>query len=192
MLGFVLVPFAALALAMGGHPAGILDSDEAVRERTEGWRPVAEAAAREAGVPVDLLLALVSAESSGRDRATSGAGAVGLAQLMPPTARAMAARIPGMDPEDLDLFDPAVNLRLGAAVLAEELRAFGGDAALALAAYHRGPAAPAAWRRADPGADGLRVVRDRAAPVTRAYVERVLDRRAWFAAKPAVPPVAPE
>jgi soluble lytic murein transglycosylase len=100
----------------------------------------------------------------------------------------MAARMPGMDPDALDLYDPDVNLRLGAAVLSEELRSFGGDPALALAAYHRGPAEPAAWRRADPSADGRRIVRDRAPPVTRAYVDRVLARREWFAGKPAPAP----
>jgi hypothetical protein len=74
MLAFVTVPFAALFLAMAAHPAGLLDSEREIRERTEGWRPKATAAAREAGVPLDLLLALVATESSGRDRARARRG----------------------------------------------------------------------------------------------------------------------
>jgi soluble lytic murein transglycosylase len=185
MLLFVAVPFAALFLAMGAHPAGLIDTEEEIRARTESWRPLAARAADEAGVPVDLLLALVATESSGREGATSGSGAMGLTQLMPPTAMGVAAGIPGLDPEGLDYYEPALNLRLGAAHLGAELRAFGEDAALALAAYHRGSAGPAAWRRESPGRPGIEIVRDRAPPVTRAYVERVLLRRKWFQGKRA-------
>ena len=180
MLLFVLVPFAALFLAMGAHPAGLIDTDEEIRLRTESWRPLASRAAAEAGVPLDLLLALVATESSGRDGATSGSGAMGLTQLMPPTARGAAARLPGLDPDALDYYEPALNLRLGASVLGGELRDFGEDAALALAAYHRGSGEPAAWQREMKGVAGIEVVRARAPPVTRAYVERVLVRRRWF------------
>lgn len=186
MLLFVASPFAALFLAMGAHPVGLIDSEDEIRERTETWRPQAARAAAEAGVPVDLLLALVATESSGRPSATSSSGAAGLTQLMPPTARGMAARTPGLDPDELDLYEPGVNLRLGARVLADEMRTFDQDAALALAAYHRGSAEPAAWRRDLPDRAGIEVVRDRAPDRTRAYVERVLARRKWFSArKPA-------
>ena len=103
---------------------------------------------------------------------------------MPATARGMAARMPGLDPESLDLHEPVLNLRLGAHVLADELRTFGGDPALALAAYHRGSGEPARWRKELPGIPGIEVVRNRATDRTRGYVERVLTRRKWFSAKP--------
>jgi soluble lytic murein transglycosylase len=188
MVLFVAAPFGALFLGMVAHSAGLIDSEEEIRQRTESWRPQASAAAVEAGVPLDLLLALVATESSGRPGATSGAGAIGLTQLLPPTARGMAARLPDLDPDRIDLLDPAVNLRLGAAVLGDELRTFRQDAALALAAYQRGPADPAAWRREVPDRPGIEVVRDRAPAKTRAYVERVLSRRRWFVTKPAAGP----
>lgn len=192
MLLFVAAPFAALLLAMGAHSVGLIDSDDEIRQRTESWRPLAARAAAEAGVPLDLLLALVATESSGRPGATSSAGAMGLTQLLPSTARGMAARTRDLDPDGLDLLDPAVNLRLGAAVLADELRTFDQDAALALAAYQRGSADPAAWRRGVPDRPGIDVVRDRAPPRTRAYVERVLSRRRWFAEKrPGAAPAPP-
>ena len=182
---FFAGPFGALAFGAFAHPLGILDSDPEIRGRVEGWRPTAALAAREAGVPLDLLLALVSAESSGRPRARSPSGAVGLTQVLTPTARGVAVQLGLPAPAESDLYDPPLNLRLGAAYLAEQLRAFGGDPALALAAYHSGPGKPAAWRRADPAADGLALVRAKGTPRTRLYVERVLDRRAWFAEDPA-------
>jgi soluble lytic murein transglycosylase len=192
MLLFVAVPFAAIAFGMGLHPAGLLDSEDEIRARTEAWRAKAKIAAAEAGVPLDLLLALVATESSGRPGATSGAGAMGLTQILPGTARGKAAELGEADPGGLDLYDPVVNLRLGAHYLAEQLRAFGGDAALALAAYHRGPAEPSAWKKAAAtGRAGIDLVREKASSATRGYVERALARRKWFEEKPAAPPAPP-
>jgi len=178
---FLAAPFGALLLGAAAHPAGILDSEEEILARTEAWRPAAEPAAAEAGVPVDLLLALVATESSGRRDATSPADARGLTQLLPGTAREAALGMGLPATGALDLYDPPLNLRLGAAYLAQQMRSFGGDAALALAAYHRGPRDPLRWRDEAPGRPGTEVVADRAPPVTRAYVERVLARRERFA-----------
>jgi hypothetical protein len=84
---------------------------------------------------VELFTRLVSAESGGIDGRTSSAGAFGLAQLMPATARELAKKYGGNPkrPED--------NLRLGALYLRDQLTAFGGNFALALAAYNAGPGA---------------------------------------------------
>ena len=186
MLLFVAAPFLALFLGILAHPAGLLDSDEEIRARTESWRPLARAAAAEAAVPVDLLLALVATESSGRAAATSDADARGLTQILPGTAREVAVSIGHPSPGEVDCYDPRTNLRLGAGYLSDMLRNFGGDAALALAAYHRGPRDPLRWHAEAPGRPGLEVVRERApASRTLAYVERVLARRRWFAAAPA-------
>jgi soluble lytic murein transglycosylase len=173
---------------MAAHPLGVIDSEEEIRARTETWRPLAAKAAEEAGLPVDLLLALVATESSGRPRASSSAGALGLTQLMPRTAVETAALHGFSDPESVDLLDPAVNLRLGAAFLADQIRSFDGDTALGLAAYIQGRKGPAEWRRADSRRSGIEVVRTFAPSVTRAYVERVLARRRWFAERK--PPAA--
>ncbi len=89
---------------------------------------VARQAARRHGVPEDLFLRLVQQESGWNPRAVSHKGAIGLAQLMPGTARLL-----GVDPED-----PHENLDGGARYLVEQYRAFG-DWRLALAAYNAGP-----------------------------------------------------
>lgn len=76
-----------------------------------------------------LLEAVVWQESRWRTGAVSSAGARGLAQLMPGTARQM-----GVNPDD-----PNANLEGGARYLRMQLDAFGGDVEKALAAYNAGP-----------------------------------------------------
>ena len=90
----------------------------------------ARAAARRHGVPEDLFLRLVRQESGWNPTARSHKGALGLAQLMPGTARAL-----GVDPRD-----PHQNLEGGARYLALQFRRFG-SWQLALAAYNAGPEA---------------------------------------------------
>ncbi|EEW59840.1 Transglycosylase SLT domain protein [Tritonibacter mobilis] len=91
---------------------------------------VARSAARANGVPEDLFLRLVQQESNWNPAAQSHKGALGLAQLMPQTARIL-----GVDP-----LVPAENLRGGAKYLAQQYRKFG-SWRLALAAYNAGPEA---------------------------------------------------
>ena len=90
----------------------------------------ARAAARRHGVPEDLFLRLVRQESGWNPDARSVKGAMGLAQLMPDTARYL-----GVNPND-----PVQNLNGGAKYLAEQYRKFG-SWRLALAAYNAGPGA---------------------------------------------------
>lgn len=97
---------------------------------------IAEAAERH-GLDVKLLHALVLTESAYRPDAVSPAGAAGLTQLMPATARELGVE---------DRFDPIENLRGGADYLARQLRRFQ-DLRLALAAYNAGPARVAALGR---------------------------------------------
>lgn len=84
------------------------------------------------GVPPELIDAVIRTESGYRPNAVSVAGASGLMQLMPETARAM-----GID----DPFDPAQNILAGARYLKQMLRMFRGDLELAAAAYNAGPGA---------------------------------------------------
>lgn len=91
---------------------------------------MARAAAQRHGVPADLFLRLVQQESGFRHSARSHKGAIGLAQLMPGTARKL-----GVNPHD-----PYENLDGGARYLKMQYRAFG-SWRLALAAYNAGPAA---------------------------------------------------
>jgi len=72
----------------------------------------------------------MKAESSFNTRAQSHAGAQGLMQLMPGTARYLGVT---------DSFDINQNVRGGVQYLSEQLKAFNGNVELALAAYNAGP-----------------------------------------------------
>jgi len=91
---------------------------------------MARAAAQRNNVPADLFLRLVQQESGWNAAAVSHAGAIGLAQLMPATARGL-----GVNPRD-----PAQNLDGGARYLRQQYDTFG-SWRLALAAYNAGPGA---------------------------------------------------
>ncbi len=91
---------------------------------------MAKDAARRHGIPENLFLRLVQQESNWNPRAKSHKGALGLAQLMPQTARSLR----------VDPLDPAQNLDGGARYLKEQFRTFG-TWRLALAAYNAGPGA---------------------------------------------------
>jgi soluble lytic murein transglycosylase-like protein len=101
-----------------------------------------------------LLDAVVWQESRWNVDAVSPAGARGLAQLMPATARMM-----GVDPDD-----PHANLEGGARYLRMQLDRFGGDLEKALAAYNAGPARVVK-------AGGVPAIRE-----TRDYVAAILAR----------------
>lgn len=86
-------------------------------------------AALSASISPSLLAALVWQESRWNAQAVSSKGAIGLAQLMPGTARGL-----GVDPTD-----PTANLVGGARYLRQLLNQFDGDVEKALAAYNAGP-----------------------------------------------------
>lgn len=92
------------------------------------WAATIDAAAQREGLDGRLLAALVWSESAFRPDVVSHAGAIGLAQLMPGTARGL-----GVDP-----WDPSANLAGGARYLRTQLDRFD-RVDLALAAYNAGP-----------------------------------------------------
>jgi soluble lytic murein transglycosylase-like protein len=91
-------------------------------------------AASEHGIEPDVAFGLVATESGFKRTARSSVGAVGLAQLMPATARWLE---PGTTRKDLE--DPETNLRLGFRYLRDMIEKYDGDTELALTAYNRGP-----------------------------------------------------
>jgi soluble lytic murein transglycosylase-like protein len=111
---------------------GALFSESRLRAIKDKFETQIAAAARAHGVSEVLLLAVIAVESAGRARATSPKGAQGLMQLIPATARRFGVS---------DSFDPAQNIRGGAAYLDWLLRNFAEDAILALAGYNAGEGA---------------------------------------------------
>lgn len=94
-----------------------------------------------------LLAAMVEAESRFDARVVSPRGAVGLLQVTPRLAGAA------------DLFDPTINLDIGARYFGDLLTTFGGDVELALAAYNAGPAAVRRHRGVPPYRETSQYVR---------------------------------
>ncbi|MGX1264936.1 soluble lytic murein transglycosylase-like protein [Rossellomorea marisflavi] len=87
-------------------------------------------AAERYGIPAKLIHSVVKQESGYDPAATSHAGAAGLMQLMPGTARGLGVT---------DVFDPEQNVFAGSKYLKQMLVKYDGDMKLALAAYNAGP-----------------------------------------------------
>lgn len=113
-----------------------------------------ERTARRYGVDPALVNAVAKTESNYDVNATSSAGAAGVMQLMPETARSLGVQ---------NLYDPAENVEGGVKYLKEMLKTFDGDVTKAVAAYNAGPQAVKSYRGVPPYAE------------TQAYVSKVLD-----------------
>lgn len=128
-----------------------------------------------------IALGIMRQESSFDSTAVSGAGAIGLMQLMPGTARYVSHKY---DLPAWDLFDPMQNMTLGSTYLAHQIDNFGTCLPLAIAAYNAGPGNVANWE-AEYGNPGLGTQPGGANIIdwiesipfnqTRDYVERVSE-----------------
>jgi soluble lytic murein transglycosylase-like protein len=128
----------ATSAAGGSLPASVPYHDEIV------------AAAKRHGLDPALLAGLIRQESGFNANAGSSAGAQGLAQLMPATARGLGVRNP---------LDPAQSIEGGATYLAAQMKRFGGDVPRALAAYNAGPGAVERFGGVPPYAETQNYVR---------------------------------
>ena len=88
---------------------------------------------------------IIQAESSGDPTAVSPKGARGLMQLMPDTAKEMAAELGIPYSEERLTADPNYNMALGNAYLNKIVGRYGGDKTLAIAAYNAGPGSVDKW-----------------------------------------------
>jgi soluble lytic murein transglycosylase len=135
-------------------------------------------------IPKHWLIALVRQESAFYTRASSPAGAKGLMQLMPSTARAVARKnlvhYKGSD----DLYDPEKNIALGSLYFREMLNRFNNNRILAIASYNAGPNRVKQWTKVTAGTLPFDAWIE-AIPFeeTRNYVQNVLFFSAIYAKK---------
>lgn len=144
-------------------------------------RAIIEREAARAGLVPEWVFAVIRQESLFTPDIASHAGAVGLMQLLPSTARDLARARGEALPGRMDLIDPARNIALGSAYLAQMNRRFG-HVALATAAYNAGPARVEQWRPAQ-ALEAERWILSIPFAETRTYVERVLSYRLIYAAR---------
>lgn len=137
------------------------------------WRTELEEAARRAGVPPWVLAGVVRQESAWNPRATSAAGAVGLTQVLPSTAPDIARWAGRPDLRRANLFDPTVNLALGAHHLAQWHERYG-SWVVAIACHNAGERRVRdAWEDGGKN-DGPDFVEGLELPETWDYVHRVV------------------
>jgi soluble lytic murein transglycosylase len=135
------------------------------------YEAIVIAHARNYDLSPTLLAAVIFTESKFDAGARSDAGAIGLMQLLPKTAKGIAVRTGGDHFVVDDLLDPEINVRYGSWYLRSLLDRYG-DLPTALAAYHAGQGNVDEWRRKGVGIQF---------PETRAYVARVLDAERVYA-----------
>ena len=115
------------------------------------YASVINAAAARTGVPATLIAAVAQQESGFNAGAVSGAGAQGIMQLMPATAKGLGVSNP---------LDPTQSINGGADYLASMLKKFNGNTSLALAGYNAGPGAVLKYGGIPPYAETQKYVRN--------------------------------
>jgi len=174
------------AAAELGRRLGVTDRMIAASERTRGLVDIAQrypmphrdlmmSTTAPLGVDPAWIYGLIRQESRFIEDIRSNAGAIGLMQIMPSTARFVAHRIGLQNYRTDRISEVAVNLRLGTEYLKLIFDDQDGQPLLATAAYNAGPARVRRWRAAlARPLDGAIFVETIPIPETRDYVKRVL------------------
>lgn len=136
-------------------------------------------AAKLTGLSPQLIYSVMRQESLYRRDAQSSAGARGLLQMLPETARRTASKWKKPRPSADDLFNPVINVPLGAANLRGLVDRFGGQTLVALAGYNAGPNAAARWMPSE-SLDPDVWVENIPYNETRNYVQRILWHNVVF------------
>jgi soluble lytic murein transglycosylase len=170
-----LVAISVALLVFAGAAAWVVESepDWYLRARYPlEYEHIVNGHARNYGLAPELLAAVIYAESRFQPDAVSPAGAVGLMQLLPETAKGIALRTGGDRFVLSDLRNPEINVRYGSWYLDHLRERYDGDLRLALAAYHAGQGNVDRWLEEGGGI---------AFPETREYVDEVMQARRVYA-----------
>jgi len=177
VIAFVVVAL-VFVVALSGLDA-LKGVDKAVTEITYPLRheDIVRQQAKAKRLDPALVAAVIYAESGFVSGRTSPAGAEGLMQITPETARDIARRSGGTAFTLEDLATPQINIAYGSYLLRELLDRYDGDVDAALAAYNAGPGNADKWGGSQLNAEEIPF------PETRAYVEKVLKAQAEYRAR---------
>ena len=139
-----------------------------------GWWSTIKEEAKRNNIDPYLIAGLIRQETIFNPQAVSRANAMGLMQLLPSTGRSVAKRysLGGGAISSADLFNPILNIQLGTAYVAEQIRSFGRFEYVA-AAYNGGPSRVARWLKELPAGEIEEWVDSIPLSETRAYVQGV-------------------
>ncbi|WP_332237527.1 lytic transglycosylase domain-containing protein [Sporolactobacillus sp. KGMB 08714] len=129
-------------------------TENTAKAGSPSYSGIIDAMSKKYSVDARLISSVIAAESGGNPNATSAAGAQGLMQLMPGTARSLGVS---------NAYDPVQNVEGGTKYLRKLLNQFGGNTSLAVAAYNAGAGNVSKYGGIPPFAE------------TQAYVKRVLN-----------------
>lgn len=138
------------------------------------WQPLVLSASEEHDVDPAHIWSQMRAESLFMRDVRSGAGAIGLMQLMPATAKQVGRSLKLKNWRRLPLQDPATNIQLGSRYIAEMLEKFDQHIPLAAAAYNAGPHRVEKWLAERPYQDPVLWVEMIPFQETRGYVQRAM------------------
>jgi soluble lytic murein transglycosylase len=155
---------ASLPLWSAGYP--LVYSDLVARETAAN------------GLSEGLIYSLIRAESGFSPAIKSPAGAIGLMQLMPATAKATAREKGAFNPQQLTL--PEYNIKLGTRHFNALMKDFGGDVIYSIAAYNAGASAVDRWRNGTKGLKMDEFIENIPYQETRDYVKKVYASAATY------------
>ncbi len=189
----------AMAVDMGRPHLAVMIAKRAARQGqvlTGAYYPLHPVAELELPMAKEMTLAIARRESEFDHRVVSGAGARGLMQVMPSTARLVARQlgILGGHSTDRLLTDPGYNAKLGANYLAGLAGEFDGNVVMMAAGYNAGPRRPQQWMAlyGDPRTGAVDIV-DWIEMIpfneTRNYVMRVTESLPVYRARLGKPPL---
>ena len=145
------------------------------------FRPAFTAQSKALNLEEPFVLGLVRQESRFIPGVRSSAGASGLMQLMPATARSVAKRVGIKDFRWADVVNVDLNVQLGTSYLRQVLDELDGHALLASAAYNAGPGRAQRWRASKP-IEGAIYAETIPFNETRDYVKKVFSNTVYYAA----------
>ncbi len=140
----------------------------------KGYQEFVAPYAKKYGVDELIVYSIIREESRFQKDAVSPADAVGLMQLIPPTARSVARQI-GIDGFSVSMLTiPRINIEMGIFYFKQVLDKFNGDVELALASYNAGPHRAADWKVRFYGLEKDEFIEEVPFRETRNYIRRIL------------------